>query len=181
MTKRLINTSRGSWKLEGEPDENPRTFMYLDPTFTTECDEPHPVKMRVDTLGDWYTERGIADYVKDILLSGGKKIQKHTKSEGWVEYLTWLCPGHEEHHYSQWTVMVESDWTENVYDTFGEARQALEEALGEKVKLSVPRKPKRIVRETVIDPATGAATWKACGHRAELDINEQCYTCHGDV
>lgn len=181
MTK-LINRGPGDWVLEGEPEDNPQTFMYLDPTFTTECDpeHPHPMKLRTDSLSKWYTDGG-ADYIRRMKMSGAKLIQKHTKSEGWVEYLTWVCPGGEEHHYSMWTVRVEGGWTEDVYETFDAARVALEEALGQKVTLSVSRKPKRVARETVLDPVTGAAKWKACGHRAELDINEQCYTCHQDV
>lgn len=35
-------------------------------------------------------------------------------------------------------------------------------------------------RSTTASP-TGRFLWSACGHPAELDINDRCYTCHGAV
>lgn len=116
----LVSRGPGHYELEGDPNG---TFIMLDHTFQTECDEPHPCKMRVDDLANFYTDGG------EKFCRGKRRFFKKTKA-GVVEYVSWYCDGGEEHHYSQWVVMVDGDWTENVYDTFAEARSVLEAAIG---------------------------------------------------
>ena len=158
--------------------EDGRIRVVLDRTFETECDGEHPVKMRLDEYTRYYTtpEAAQAAVDKMIMFSGAKVIGKRTK-EGWVQYITWQCRGGESHYYSQWTSEVDSDWTEIVTDTLTETVGSLEKLLDARIilgrKAKVPMERKR-----VLDPVTGSATWAACGHRAELDINEDCYTCH---
>lgn len=163
--------------------EDGRVMVELDSTFETECDEPHPVRMRMDALRAAYSrdehgQRAFDKFVHNTKVFGGREITKLTK-EGWVTYLTWHCDGGEVHNYSMWTSQVDNEWTDIVTDKFNETVGELEKLLGEEIKVVHPRKPKAKVRETVI--VNDRARWAACGHPAELDINEQCYVCHQDV
>ena len=159
MTKtKLISQGPGHWESEDD-----RVLITLDETFETECDAPHPVRLSLNTLDSF------SDWFKRGILARGTVKGK---------YVTYQCEGNETHHYSQWTVRVDDEWTHDVYDTFAQARAAAERLVGPTVLVRRKAAPK--TRETTINPVTGAATWVACGHRAELDINEDCYTCHQD-
>lgn len=163
MTDVLKLYSKGSGHYESEDG---RVVVTLDDTFETFCEGPHPVRYRLDRL---------SEVEKRELPLDAKRTTRRTKG-GWVEYVSYECLGDASHYYSMWTVSVDGEWTENVYETLGEALSVVEDATGTKVK-RVRRKVKRErVRE--FDAVTGAATWKRCGHRAELDVNEDCYTCH---
>ena len=102
-------------------------------------------------------------------------------------YVSWLCDGGEIHHYSQWTCMVDGDWVGNTvidgcWDTLTQGVNAVAKWMGvEIIRTPTRRQPVQTERATRIDETTGAATWVACGHRAEMDINEDCYTCHQSV
>ncbi len=160
------------WELEGDPE----TFITRDDTYETWCDDvPHPMKL---SKADWAEWRTMSDWDKTQLSrTNWERYSAHVNRKR-----GYLCPGNSEHSYSMWTVQVAGEWLhDGAFDKFAHAVAALEDALGEKVKLSIPRKPKRTPRETVINETTGAATWTVCGHRAEMDINEDCYTCHGAV
>lgn len=152
------------------------TFIDLDETFTTDCDDPHPHKERVDRIRARYTDPAAADrYIASLY--NHKIITKHT-SEGWVQYVTYLCPGGEQHNYSQWVVSVNGDWTEDVYDTFTQARGALEAIIGPTTLVRQKKQPKQ--PEIIEDPNTGRRRWAKCGHPAEFDIDRNCYVCHGN-
>lgn len=66
--------------------------------YETECDEPHPVKVRADTPG--------AEFQANEARRAGCNLKRKTKrtKKGYVEYLTWQCPGGLTHFYSRWTV-----------------------------------------------------------------------------
>ena len=162
QTIRITKQEEGLWK-----SEDGRVMISLDETFETECDDAHPVRMRLDKF----------PHLKRPL--DAKITNRLTKKDGWVQYISYLCPGCALHYYSQWTVEVDGEWTDDVYDTFEQAMGAAERHTGARIVASRTRKPKvEMVRATEIHPVTGAATWVACGHRAEMDINEDCYTCH---
>lgn len=142
----LVSQGPGHYEA-GTEGEDDHVLVLLDPTFETECDEPHPVKMRKDALrasysNDSYGQQAFDKFLNNAkLFHGGREFSRQTK-EGWVTYVSWMCDGGETHYYSMWTVQIAGEWTENVYDTFGEALSAVEEATGQKVKVSRPRKPK---------------------------------------
>lgn len=167
---RLISQGAGHYI-----SENKRVEVILDSSFETECDEPHPVRMRTDQMS------GYSDWYREKLLRRGKISLTHTKKRGWVEYLSYYCEGNETHFYSMWVVVIDGERTDDVYDRFQEALGVIEKQTGETVSISRPRKPKAPERERTYDPQTGAASWAKCGHRAELDIDENCYTCHEAV
>lgn len=118
--------------------EDGRVEVILDPTFETECDEPHPVKMRLDALraqysSDDYGQRAFDKFVENVtLFEGGRVFTKRTK-EGYVEYISWHCPGGEVHHYSMWTSRVDGEWTDVVTYNFSETVGSLEKLLSEKI------------------------------------------------
>lgn len=101
----------------GWRSDDGRVEIYLDETFQTECEEPHPVRVRVDTT----------------LLVIPAEAKRSYGRRG-VEYASWHCYGGEEHYYSQWTVQIDGDWTDDVYDTFAQARGVVEKIVG-KTKL----------------------------------------------
>lgn len=53
------------------------------------------------------------------------------------------CYGNEQHTYARWTARVDGDWTEDVYETFAGAREAVEEIVG----------PVKLVRAAAVAPA----------------------------
>lgn len=136
--------SRGPGLYESEDG---RIEVSLDPTFTTECDEPHPVKMRLDTLrtayaNDAFGQRGFDAFVlAQQHRHGGRLINRRTKA-GWVTYLSWFCEGGETHTYSQWVSRIDGDWTEFVTDTFSAQIGDLEKLLGERISVVRPRRQK---------------------------------------
>lgn len=169
---RLVCLDRGQWVSDDfvdDPDD-PRARPYLsrvlitlDDTFETECDEPHPVKIRVDDPNASYM-------VSEARKSGATVHTKQGRTKaGWVNYYTWQCPGSCPHFYSQWTVSIDGDWTDDVYDTFSEARGVVEAIVGKTVL--VRRKPEPVV------PASPSEC-PSCGNRWEFDINGGCYHCH---
>lgn len=184
--KRLISKGDGYWVLEGtegQPGQTDGTAIQRDDTFQTECDDPHPVRISRERRAEW---QGMSDWDKQQL-----------SRTNWAEYWAlqngkrgWYCEGGEEHFYTQWTVRIDGEWTEEVCDSFAEARQVLEGYIG-KVKLSRPAKPKQPSwqeqTQQVLDAAavtyapSGRRSWAACGHPAELDIDNHCYVCHEAV
>jgi hypothetical protein len=110
-----------------------------DHTFTTECDGPHPAQISVERLSNLFADDAALDrYIRGL---GGRIVK------GNVRY---LCPGCEEHFYSQWVSAVgggrdaegryeQGEWTEWVTDTLTQTLGSLEHDLG--VKLVVGRKP----------------------------------------
>ena len=113
-----------------------RGRIVLDPTYETWCDDPHPMKFTREERDAWKAlssfereqRRRNMPYEKYRALDYGKK--------------GYLCPGGEEHHYSQWVPEIEGERLEDVHDTFGKAKAALEAALGHKLTLQRQRKPK---------------------------------------
>ena len=113
-----------------------RGRIVLDPTYETWCDDPHPMKFTREERDAWKAlssfereqRRRNMPYEKYRALDYGKK--------------GYLCPGGEEHHYSQWVPEIEGERLEDVHDTFGKAKAALEAALGYKLTLQRQRKPK---------------------------------------
>jgi GNAT superfamily N-acetyltransferase len=133
--KKLISQGPGHYETG-----DGRGFISLDETFETECDDPHPMKLsKVDRAEfaamDDHAKRMLSrsNYARYDALARGKK--------------GYLCPGHSEHYYSQWTVRVDGEWTHDVYDSFSQARQVLEEELGYKLTLQRQRKPPPKFRE----------------------------------
>lgn len=103
-----------------------RIRIIHDPTFQTYCDGEHPVRMRVDRLPLVYSDQGVRE-----MMNRGRIRSKWSRSEGrYVEYLTYQCPGDEMHFYAMWTVEIAGEWTDDVYDTFSQARGAAEAAVG---------------------------------------------------
>ena len=176
-TIRIEKQDADFWK-----SQDGRVAIYHDHTFETECDGPHPVKQRLDVIRRRFaTDADFQRYIDKMKRSeGAKVIARRTKSDGWVEYLTWQCYGGEIHNYSQYTAEVDGDWTDDVYDTLTGAMSAVARVTGARVVNGRPAKP-RTERATAVNELTGAAVWVACGHRAELDVNEDCYTCHNSV
>jgi hypothetical protein len=79
---------------------------YVD-NYETECDEPHPVRMRVDRLdrfSDWYRNRLLH-------MPGAKRRWRNG-----VEYLSYQCPGNESHFYGRWIA-----WDRDAGDYVGAA------------------------------------------------------------
>jgi hypothetical protein len=116
MAKRLISHGSGHYETG-----DGRGLVVLDDTFQTECDEPHPVRMRRDSISrysDWYQRELLA--------------RNRSRNPNWI---TFQCEGNEQHYYSQWAVQVDGEWTHDVYDSFAQARQVLEETLGYKLTL----------------------------------------------
>lgn len=97
----------GHWR-----SEDGRVEITLDDTYETECDTPHPVRMKLSKL--------TAEQIKRLPFG-------HSIKRGCA---TWLCPGGEIHYYSMWTAQVDGEWTRESYDTFGAARGAVEEIVG---------------------------------------------------
>lgn len=155
--------------------EDERVVVEFQGGFVTECDAPHPVRVLASEFETW------AEYYKRGLRSFGA-TQKG-------KYVTWLCPGIQEHTYSMWCVSIDGDWTENVYYRFEEALGEVEASVGEKVIAGRLRKPKSVETyperpanpKVKIDSVTGTASWVTCGHHAEFDIDFNCYSCHRPV
>lgn len=199
-TMRLHHRGDGIWETDELADgRHPIVFISRDDTFETECDNdhPHPVKIRVDTLTE-AARNAERENARKIAYGDVKEIQRVTK-HGWATYLTYQCPGGELHYYSQWTVQIWGEWLgdDGVHDTLGSAIQAAQDALGG-VKLirTVERKPKTTPVEQLVYSSdefktwsnslsrtivNGRSSWTACGHPAELDIDNHCYTCHQRV
>lgn len=111
--------SPGHWE---SPDG--RVLISLDPTFETECDEPHPVKF----------SRAERDEFASMTSEQRARLQRRDGDRYWalVEGKKGCyCHGGEVHYYSQWTARIDGTWTENVYDTFAEARQDVEAQVGQ--------------------------------------------------
>lgn len=169
---KLMCQEDGYWK-----SDDGRVEIIHDHSFETECEEPHPVRMlrsSIDPNTPW----------------GARILQAErfsVRGERGGKYISYLCPGGEVHFYSMWTVNVDGEWTPDVYEKFTQARRVAEDLVGPMTLGRRPRveAPPAVVivseRERDFDPATGIASWRACGHRAELDINECCYTCHQPV
>ena len=111
-----------------------RGHIELDGTFETECDDAHPMKL---SQVDREAFAKLSDFDKQRL-----------SRENWPKYVAlrdrkkgYLCPGGEMHYYSQWTVQVDGEWTDDVYDTFSQAKAALEAGLGHPVTVQRRRKP----------------------------------------
>jgi len=158
---KLIAKEPGLWETE-----DGRARIILDDTFESECDveHSHPVRMRRDQFDrypDWMKDKTMG------VLFGGREHGR---------YVSWLCPGGEIHNYSQWTVQVDGEWTEDVYDTFRQARAALEAIIG-KVTLSRLRRERATPSQFLIGDTPH---FEYCGHRVEYDIDGNCYECHLD-
>lgn len=88
--------------------------------YETECDDPHPVRLRVDTMTHY------SDWFKKSLMSKGT-----IKWKKGVEYLCYYCEGNETHFYSRWIVwdIGAADYADNSgpsgFDTYRDARQFL--------------------------------------------------------
>ena len=112
-----------------------RGRIVLDPTYETWCDDPHPMKFsreereafRAMNADERERFRRSVPYDKYQALMYGKK--------------GYQCPGGEEHNYSQWVPELDGERMHDVYDTFGQAKKALEEKLG--YKLRVQRQPSK--------------------------------------
>jgi hypothetical protein len=163
---RITKQGEGHWA-----DANGRVEFHHDHTFETECDAPHPVRVTEATF------KGYSDWFQRSIFNPSRK----------GGYVSWMCDGGEIHHYSQWTIQIDGEWVGNTkidgcYDTLTQAIGAIEQYMGWTIiRTPTRRKPVQTERATRIDERTGAATWVACGHRSELDINEHCYTCHQPV
>ena len=133
---KLISTPADEGRTSSEYDTGDgRGHIELDDTFETECDDAHPVKF---SQADREQYAKLSDFDKTRL-----------SRENWPKYVAlrdrkkgYLCPGGEPHYYSQWTVQVDGDWTEDVYDTFAQAKAVLEDRLGHKLTIQRQRKPK---------------------------------------
>ena len=115
--------------------------VYRDDTCETTCDDPHPVRMRLNEFKRFYTPERAQEAV-DKKVANGATIKSRKTKAGWVEYISWYCDGGESHYYSQWTSSVDGEWTEFVTDTFGETIGSLESLLDEKITVVHPRKEK---------------------------------------
>jgi hypothetical protein len=104
----------GHWR-----DQGGRVDISLDPTFETECNAPHPVRM--------LTKNMTRHHHLAAQSNGGRTRGRHT---------SWQCPGGETHFYSQWTAMLDGDWTPDVYDTLAQARADIERITGQRVRLA---------------------------------------------
>lgn len=127
--QKLVSKGDGLYELEGD-EQN--TYIALDTTYETECDDPHPARVRAD---------GLSEREREDLIRGGAKV---TYRNG-VEYVSYYCWGHETHYYSMWTVMVNGDWTDDVYETFAQARAVLEREIGPVVLARPRRTPPPVV------------------------------------
>jgi len=151
-----------------------RVEISLDPTFQTWCDNEHthPVRLRVDKMHYAYSDRGIEEMKRR-----GKITSKWSKSEGrYVQYLTYQCEGGEEHFYSMWTVEVDGEWTDDVYETFAAARLAAEKVVGP-MKVVRPRKPvevEPVVARIPGEQGTDAAE-KLDGYAREQDLQGETF------
>jgi GrpB-like predicted nucleotidyltransferase (UPF0157 family) len=108
---RLIPDGPGEWH-----SEDGRVRIFHDHTFETECDEPHPVRMSMKTV-----ETQFSGWFRDQLLARGRVRNG---------YLTYHCEGNESHWYAMWTVEIDGEWTDDVYDTFRQARAVVEDKVG---------------------------------------------------
>lgn len=102
-----------------------RYEITLDPHYETECDGPHPVRMRLDSL-DRYSD----SYKRSMLARG---TIKHGKTG--TAYLTYLCEGNESHFYARWVVWdnEKGDYPNGTspdgFDTLAEAWEFLSDLL----------------------------------------------------
>lgn len=67
---RLISQGPGHYEA-GTEGEDDHVLVLLDPTFETECDEPHPVRMRKDALrasysNDSYGQQAFEKFVANV-------------------------------------------------------------------------------------------------------------------
>lgn len=122
----LVSKGDGLWELEGDPN----TFISRDDTFQTECDDPHPMRFSKQEIRDWHA---LSPFERDRRFSHEYNWAMRNDKRGY------MCPGGELHYYSMWTVMINGDWTEDMGETFAQARAVLEDAIG-KVTLKRQRK-----------------------------------------
>lgn len=107
MTTKLECIASGHWR-----SEDGHVEITLDDSYETECEASHPVRMKLSKLTPEQIKR----------LPFGHSIRGG--------YATWVCPGGEIHFYSMWTAQVDGEWTSESYNTFAEARGAVEEIVG---------------------------------------------------